>query len=350
MTGIQLDAGARMALDVALGTAGAMGDERCGTEYLLFGVVATASGDMAELCELFALDTMRIERAVEALRGHRFEPSAAGHHDPPLSPRAELAVHRRALAGTERGCAFDLLLGCLNDPRSGASTVLRHLGVRLGEIRRLVELGAARLERSEIEGLISALDRRSKVHSAWWGPDMDASVMRVGLPNGRPQVIARSETAQAMLEGVVTGPDGFGITISMTSHGNWVLPPEWEPTELLKPGIGAEMRLAPEMVTIDLRYGDGTVITNRKGGARFRADLPTPGTLVRLGTRRVIEDRNDRRRSVHHVETTEWWIWPLPVDDTLRLELTWPAEAVSGSLELDGDAIASRASGLRGGL
>ena len=44
MTGLQLDAGARMALDVALGTAGAMGDERCGTEYLLFGAVATASG------------------------------------------------------------------------------------------------------------------------------------------------------------------------------------------------------------------------------------------------------------------------------------------------------------------
>ena len=88
MSGLRLDAGARMALDVALGTAGAMGDERFGTEYLLFGAVATASGDMAELCELFALDTARLERAIVAIRGHRFEPLDAGHIDPPVSPRA----------------------------------------------------------------------------------------------------------------------------------------------------------------------------------------------------------------------------------------------------------------------
>ena len=60
MEGAPLDAAARIALEVALGTAAAMGDERCGTEYVLFGVVATASGDMAEQCELFALDTRRI--------------------------------------------------------------------------------------------------------------------------------------------------------------------------------------------------------------------------------------------------------------------------------------------------
>ena len=327
-----------------------MGDERCGTEYLLFGVVATATGDMAELCELFALDTMRIERAIQALRGHRFEPLAAGHLDPPLSNRAVLSTHRESASGNERRSTMDLMLGCLSDPRSGASTVLRHLGVRLGEIRRLVELGAARLDRTEVQELIASLDRRRPVRNAWWGPSDDASVMRVGLPNGRPIVIGRSQTAEATLDSLVTGPDGFGMTISMTSHDSWVLPPEWEPTELLMPGVGSEMRLAPDVVTIDLRYGDGAIISNRDGGSRFRRDVPTPGTLVRLGTRKVVEDRNDRRRPVRHVETTEWWVWPLPTGDHVQLELAWPAEAVHGIIELDGRAIASRASGLRGSL
>lgn len=347
MTGLQLDAGARIALDVALGTAGAMGDERCGTEYLLFGVVATASGDTAELCELFALDTARLERAIVAIRGHRFEPREEGHVDPPLSPRAELALHGKSLSGLDRRSTFDLLLGSLSDPRSGAATVLRHLGVRLGEIRRLVELGAAQLDRSEVEGLIAALDRRQTEHQSWWGPAVDASVARVGMQNHKPMLVARSRSAEITLDAVVVGPDGFGLTLTVTSLGDWVLPPTWESIEFLNPGVGAEHRLVPEVITVDLTYPDGSVISNHNGNRRFRSDVPTPGALVRLGTRKVVEERNDRRRPIRHVETTEWWAWPLPQGDEIRLDVRWPAEAVDGAVMLDGNAIAKRAQGLR---
>jgi hypothetical protein len=349
MTALQLDAGARMALDVALGTASAMGDERCGTEYLLFGAVATASGDMSELCELFALDTARLERAIVAIRGHRFESVAEGHADPPLSPRAEVALHGPSLSGGDRRSTFDVLLGCLADPRSGAATVLRHLGVRLGEIRRLVELGAARLDQNEVETLIASLDRRDTSHHSWWGPDADAGVARIGLPNRRPQVIARSQTAELTIDALVAGPDGFGLTISVASLGDWVLPPVWESIEYLSPGVGAEHRLVPEVVTIDLRYSDGTHVSNRQGNHRWRSDVPRPGALVRLGTRRVIEDRNDRRRPVRHVETTEWWAWPLPINGDIRLDVSWQAEAVVGGVDLDGAAISLRAASLRAG-
>ncbi|MEZ5243509.1 MAG: Clp protease N-terminal domain-containing protein [Acidimicrobiales bacterium] len=347
MTALQLDAGARMALDVALGTAGAMGDERCGTEYLLFGAVATASGDMAELCELFALDTARLERAIVAIRGHRFEPVNEGHTDPPMSPRAELALYGKSLSGGDRRSAFDLLLGCLSDPRSGAATVLRHLGVRLGEIRRLVELGAARLDRTEVENLIAALDRRDRTHYSWWGPQADAAVARVGLPNQRPQLVARSQTAELTLDAVVAGPDGFGLTLTVSSLGDWVLPPVWEPIELLSPGVGAEHRLVPEIVTVDLHYADGTHLSNRTSSQRWRSEIPMPGALVRLGTRRVIEDRNDRRRPVRHVESTEWWAWPLPIDGDVRLDVRWAAEAAEGSVDIDGAAIVEQAGKLR---
>jgi Clp amino terminal domain, pathogenicity island component len=337
-----------MALDVALGTAGAMGDERCGTEYLLFGVVATASGDMAELCELFALDTARLERAIVAIRGHRFEPVAEGSVDPPVSPRAELSLHGKSLSGDDRRSSFDLLLGCLGDPRSGAATVLRHLGVRLGEIRRLVELGAARLDRSEVEGLIAALDRRTTTHYSWWGPAADASVARVGSSIPLPRLVGRSQTAEITLDAVVVGPDGFGLTLTVVSLGDWVLPPTWEAIEFLSPGVGAEHRLAPEVITVDLTYPDGTTISNRHSSRRWRSDVPTPGALVRLGTRKSVEDRNDRRRPVRHRESTEWWAWPLPLADEVRLDVEWPAEAVAGTVTLDGTAIAQRAASFRG--
>lgn len=335
-----------MALDVALGTAAAMGDERCGTEYLLFGVVATASGDLAELCEIFALDTRRVERAIQSLRGHRFEPREEGHPDPPLSARVELAIHSPSLSGDVRRTGFDLLVGCLDDPRSGAATVLRHLGVRLGEIRRLAELGAARLDRDEVEQLIAALDRRRDLHSSWWGPAAHAPVARIGTTEVRPRVIARSDTAEVTLDTVVVGTDGFGFSLTLTSLGAWVLPPAWEPIEHLTPGVGAEHRMAPEVVTVGLTYEDGTRLSNHRGGPRFRTDLPHPGTLVRLSTRTVVEDRNDRRRAVRHTVTTEWWAWPLPIGGEIELDVHWPAEAVDGRLRLDGDAIVSRAAAL----
>ncbi|MDG2027891.1 MAG: hypothetical protein P8J50_12340 [Acidimicrobiales bacterium] len=75
--------------------------------------------------------------------------------------------------------------------------------------------------------------------------------------------------------------------------------------------------------------------------------MPTPGALVRLGTRKVIEDRNDRRRPARHVETTEWWAWPVPLNGDVRLDVQWPAEALDGSISLDGSMIAKRAAALR---
>ena len=65
---VDLDDSARIALDVALGTAAALGDRQCGTEYLLLGIFATAKGEMAEVGELFVLDELRIERAIQKLR------------------------------------------------------------------------------------------------------------------------------------------------------------------------------------------------------------------------------------------------------------------------------------------
>ena len=346
MSGFQLDAGARLALDVALGTAGAMGDEQCGTEYLLFGLVATAAEEMAELTELFALNTLRVERGVRTLRSHRCAVESENPEDPPLSTRAEIALYSQPLSG-ERLSTFDLLVAILADPRSGAATALRNLGVRIGEIRRLAELGAARLEQHEVESLIAALDRRTTDHNPWWGPGSDAPVARVALPNSRPVLIGRSETAVATLDGLVTGPDGFGLTITITSCDDWMLPPRWEPEEDLVPGFGAVHRASPDVVTIDLRYSDDRVISNRDPGPRWRSDAPEPGTLVRLGSRSIVDERNDRRVTARRAETSEWWVWPLPSDGTLSVFFEWPAEALGGVVDLAADEINQQAATLR---
>lgn len=347
MNGFLLDAGARLALDVALGTAGAMGDEHCGTEHLLFGIIATARGEMAEMTELFALDPLRAERALKHLRDHHCVDDGRTDGDPPLSTRSEIALCATPMDGSERLSNFDLLVTMIRDSRSGASTVLRNLGVRLGEIRRLAELGAARLDRAEVEGLIAALDRRSVAHEPWWGPSHAAPVARVPLPAARPQLFGRSETAVATLDGVVAGPEGFGLTITIASCDNWMLPPRWEPEETLLPGQGAVHRSAPDVVTIDLRYDDGQIVSNRTPRPRFRSDPPTPGTLVRLGTRSITDDRNDRRSAARRSETSEWWAWPLPEAGSVAVAFEWPAEALGGVVELDGDEIASQAQALR---
>lgn len=236
MSGFALEADARLALDVATGMAAASGDEHCGTEHLLFGIVATADGEVAELAELFALDAMRVERGVRTLRIHHCHPDNFTD-DPPLSTRAELALYSTPMSGAGSLASFDVLVACIADPRSGASTVLRSLGVRIGEIRRLAELGAARLEQHEVAGLIAALDRRREEHLPWWGPAADAPVVRVPLGDGDRRLLGRSDTAVATLDGLVAGPDGYGITVTIASCDHWVLPPRWEPEEELLPGI-----------------------------------------------------------------------------------------------------------------
>lgn len=137
------------------------------------------------------------------------------------------------------------------------------------------------------------------------------------------------------------------MTLTVTSLGPWVLPPTWESIEYLSPGVESEYRLVPEVITVDLTYGDGTQVSSRIGTPRWRADMPTPGAHVRLGTRKVIEDRNDHRRPARHVETIEWWAWPVPLNGDVRLDIQWPAEALDGSISLDGSMIAKRAAALR---
>ena len=330
-----------------MGMAGATGDEHCGTEHLLFGVIATASEDVADLAELFALDHMRVERGVRALRVHHCHPDNMTDDDPALSTRAELALYSDPVVSQGGLTAFDVLVAIVHDPRSGAATVLRSLGVRVGEIRRLAELGAAKLDQTEVAGLIAALDRRTESHLPWWGPATDASVARVPLGGSDRRLLARSDTAVATLDGLVAGPEGFGLTVTIASCDHWVLPPRWEPSEELIPGIGSIHRSAPDVVTIDLRDGENAVISNRAPRPRWRADEPTPGALVRLGSRTVVDDRNDRRFAARRAETSEWWVWPLPESGTLELRFEWPAEALSGVIELDADEIRSQAAVLR---
>ncbi|MFQ5557235.1 MAG: hypothetical protein ACE5GB_06980 [Acidimicrobiales bacterium] len=349
MSGFLLDAGARMALDVALGTAGAMGDDRCGTEYLLFGLVATARGDMAELADVFALDTLRLERSIHTLRADWCSAAHDVTLDPPMSERAKAALEAASLSGAQRRGCFDVLVGVLADPASGAATVLRHLGVRIGELRRLAELGAARLGRAEVEGLIAALDRRSDASQPWWGPAREDPVARISLPRGRSVEIARSQSAVATLDGLVAGPDGFGITISLTSRRSWVLPPVWEPREELVAGEGSRSRLEPDVVVIDLRYADGTELSNRELRNRWSSVAPGTAVLVRLGQRTTEETRNDRRIATRRVDTVEWWVWPLPEPGDVHLELSWPAEAVAGTVRIDAEALRRRAETLEVG-
>ncbi len=346
MSGFLLDAGARRSLDVALGTAAAMGDERCGTEHLLFGVIATARGDMAELATVFALDTLRLERSIHILRSHRYAEREELTGDPPLSERARHVLIGPSLSRHENRSPFDLLVGMIEDSKSGAVTVLRHLGVRRTDIRRLAELGAARLGRSEVKDLMAALDRRIGRHQPWWGPAVDAPVTHIPLPDRSPVEITRSRSAIATLDGLVAGPDGFGLTLTFSSRQSWVLPPIWEAREELVPGVGVSHRLEPDVVELELRYVDGSVLSNRAPASRWSAERPA-GALVKLGQQSSLQSRNDRRIAEQRTDTCEWWAWPVPVGGELILDLAWPAEAIRGSLRIDGTELARNAQQMR---
>ena len=341
-----MDAGARMSLDVALGTAAAMGDERCGTEHLLFGVVATARGDMQQLADVFALDTLRLERAIRILRSDHCGEPVQPPSDPPLSERARVALDGPPLDRHQHRSSFDLLVGMLADSKAGAANVLRQLGVRMSDVRRLAELGAARLGRAEVKDLMAALDRRIGPHHPWWGPDVDAPATRIPLPRGRPVEICRSRSTIATLDGLVVGPDGFGLTVSFTSRRAWVLPPVWEAREELVPGVGNSHRLEPDVVVVQLRYPDGSSISNRQPVLRWAADAPS-AALIRLGQRTTVETRNDRRIPERRQDTCDWWVWPIPDRGDIVLDLVWSAEAVRGSLRIDGTELARNAAQLR---
>jgi len=348
MSGFELEAGARLALDVAEGMAAAMGDERCGTEHLLFGIVVTSRPDMENLTELFALDKSRVERAVAVLRHEWCVPKDRPVPDPPLSTRAELALYAKPASGESLG-PFDVLVGCLSDPRSGASSVLRHLGVRLGEVRRLAEIGAARLTIEEVERLVGSLDRRSSRHYGWWGPPSEASVAAVNLPDGPSVVLATSRSAVLTLDRVVAGDEGFGVTLMITSTDTWLLPPRWEPGEDLIPGFGSRLEISPDVVTIDMAYEDGLLLTNRQPARRFRRDCPTDGSLALLATRRTIENRRDRRTPEQRSDSAEWWAWPLPPRGIVTLSVDWAAESLRGMIDIDATRIHGSAAAVRHG-
>ena len=83
-----LDDAARRALEVALAAAAAIGDQQCGTEYLLYGLFAGGRGEMAEIADLFVLDALRVERAIQKIREPFTCTSVDYDGDPQLTPRA----------------------------------------------------------------------------------------------------------------------------------------------------------------------------------------------------------------------------------------------------------------------
>lgn len=346
MSGFALEAEVRLALDVAADTAEALGDGQCGTEHLLYGLVATAADDLADLVDLFALDAGRVERALLSRGVDRDRPPPVDGRPPSLSRRAERALRSTPAAGVPLG-SFDLLVALLVDPHGGAAAALRTLGVRIGDIRGLAQLGAARLADDEVEGLVAAVDRRHRTHRPWWGPGDGADVVPV---DDRQRLLARSGTAVATLDRLVAGGGGFGFTVTITSTGPWVLPPHWEPREELVPGIGSRARLEPDLVTVEIGLSDGrTPVSNRTLSSRWRNDEPRETTLVHLGSRSVVDSRNDRRRPVRRAESAEWWLWPAPTQGHLDLRIEWPAEALGGGCVLDATEyhpLSERAEGL----
>jgi hypothetical protein len=338
-----LDDAGRLALDVALGTAGAIGDEQCGTEYILFGVIATAAGDMAELASLFALDSLRIERAINKLYQHRYSLSHDGPGDPPFSARAAHAVRTQRADGSGPTGPFELLHGALGDNASGASQVLRELGVRPDEVRRLVGYGIRHLSPSEIEALIASLNRRAAAHRPWWGPDPRAEVDFVRVAETKRIILAHSPSALAAIDGVRVARYGFGFTLVLESLKPWMLDPVLSPSEVLVPGKGAGRQIGPDMVQVEVGFANGASASNRVGRPRWEIEKPATPVLVHLGNRVEATEVNDRRVDDHRMVVSDWWVWPLPVQGDVDVNVTWASESIEGSATFDSRPVVSRA-------
>jgi hypothetical protein len=331
-----LDDAARLALDVALGTAAALGDHECGTEYLLLGIFATARGEMAEVGELFVLDELRIERAIQKIRDGNFC-GAEYDGDPPLSPRARAAARTRRHDGSGPTGVFELLAGAVADDESGACQVLRELGVRPEEVRRLAAYGTRHLTKEEAAVLLEMLDRRSaERHRPWWGPAPDSRVVPVRVDGRHELEVARSVSAVATIDSLLVSGEGFGLTLRIESLRPWVLPPALEPPEILVPGREPTHRVGPDMLRFELVFADGERVSNLAPTVRWRMERPSSPVLLPLATRTEITRTNDRRRVEHRVVTTHWWVWPLPVPGTVEVRLAWPAEVLSGLVSFDG--------------
>jgi len=241
-----LDDGARLALEVAMGAAAALGDHQCGTEYLLYGLFATARGELNEIADLFALGALRMERAVQKLREPYTCDGSAYDGDPVFSTRAMTAMHTLRHDGTGPTGVFELLFGILQDSRSGACAVLRELGVRPEEVHRLAAYGRRHLTRDEAQALLEALDRRDRRRAQpWWGPLSESlsapdrsALVPLTFGGERSIQVANSQSTVATVTDLAAGHDGFSITLVVESLQPWVLNPVID-RALLEQGIDA---------------------------------------------------------------------------------------------------------------
>jgi hypothetical protein len=334
-----LDDHARLALEVAQHAALANGDPRCGTEYLLYGLVATARGEIVELIELFALNTLRVDRAIERMLESRASDDPEAPREPELTPRAIAALRTPRIDGGGPTGSFELLHGLLLDDDSGACVVLRDLGVTPVEARRLVSYGIRHLSREEIDDLLATLDRRGGSHSPWWGPDPKARISSIRTPGLAPLHVGSSDSARIDLTALGTDGFGFGFTISIRSLRTWVLPPVFAPEEALIPGHGARYNDGPDFLLLQIVLPDGTVLDNRSIFDRFTSEEPSTPRLLRLGQRDEHINLNDRRQHDQHVITGDWWVWPQPTPGPIEIRIDWSAEAVSGAATFDASPV-----------
>ena len=333
-----LDDPARLALDVAHHAALANGDSMCGTEYLLYGLVATARGDIVDLIELFALNTLRVDRAIERLVAKRgIDPMNRGR--PILTARADKALRTPRLDGDGPTGIFEMFHGLLAEDASGACTVLRDLGVLPDEARRLVSYGIRHLSPDEVEDLLRSLDRRTPGHLGWWGPDPMRTISPVGEVNRQPVTVASSESAEVELIAMGSDGEGLGFTCVVRSKRSWVLPPVFIPEEALVPGHGARYNNGPDFFLMQVGLPDGTVVDNRQMAERFGQHAPETSGLSRIGQRDERIAFNDRRTQDQHVITGDWWIWPLPETGSIEICVDWPAESISGAVTVDISAL-----------
>lgn len=337
----ELDDQARLAFDVARHAALANGDSLCGTEYLLYGLVATARGDIIDLVELFALNTLRVDRAIERLIAKRgIDPMLRGQ--PRLTTRAREALRTPRLDNSGPTGVFELLHGLLSDDMSGACSVLRDLGVQPSEARRLVSFGIRHLSQDEVDDLLNSLDRRTPGHQPWWGPDPLSQIHPLGDLHRGAARVADSDSASVDLTAMGTDGEGLGLTVVIRSTRSWVLPPVFAPEEALIPGQGARYNNGPDFFLFQVALPDGTVIDNRQTGDRFQPGAPEQPRLQRIGQRDERVLLNDRRQHDRHTITGDWWIWPLPETGLIEVRVDWPAESVSGTVQVDTAALQRR--------
>lgn len=349
--GFELDSDASDALSAAHQMAGSLGDDQCGTEHMLFGVMASADKEMTELQELFALDPLRIERAIQRLSEHRFTLDVAAGEELPLSARAAKALSTLRADGTGPTGPFEMLHGMLRDDASGACQVLRALGVRPEEVRRLAAYGTRHLSNDQVANLMDALDRRTEEDfRPWWGPKPAAAIETLAFGDGDGTMeVARSESALVTVRTLAVTDHGFGLTISIESLSPWLLPPVLQPSEVLIPGSRPEHVSGPEVLEVELAFEDGTTISNRIPSPRWDGGAPEASQLIYLGHRAEIVAFNDRRRNEKRTITSDWWAWPLPTGGPVEVRVTWPAESIRGAASFDSLPLLHAASELQRG-